>query len=126
MEITDRLRTSLLPVFGLDSISEIKPEDSLVKNLGADSLDFVEIVFIIEKEFKVVLETKEIVAGGAEKKADEIFDGGSLTDSGAEVIRKSFSFEPGRFTAGMSKIEIFQMITVRDLASIIKNKLEMK
>ncbi|PHS32055.1 MAG: acyl carrier protein [Alkaliphilus sp.] len=38
---------------GLDDVSKVKPETSLVKDLEADSLDAVEIIMSIEDEFDV-------------------------------------------------------------------------
>jgi len=38
---------------GLDHVSKVKPETSLVKDLEADSLDAVEIIMAIEEEFDV-------------------------------------------------------------------------
>lgn len=38
---------------GLDDVSKVKPETSLVKDLEADSLDAVEIIMAIEDEFDV-------------------------------------------------------------------------
>ncbi|MGV8146515.1 MAG: acyl carrier protein [Alkaliphilus sp.] len=46
---------------GLDDVSKVKPETSLVKDLEADSLDAVEIIMAIEDEFDV-----EIPDGDAE------------------------------------------------------------
>ena len=40
----EKLREILLPVLGLDEIEEVQPEHSLVKDLEADSIDFVEII----------------------------------------------------------------------------------
>ncbi|MCD5410182.1 MAG: acyl carrier protein, partial [Clostridiales bacterium] len=38
---------------GLDDVSKVKLETSLVKDLEADSLDAVEIIMAIEEEFDV-------------------------------------------------------------------------
>lgn len=42
------------------STEKIKPESDLVKDLGADSLDVVEIVMSIEKEFGISFSDKEL------------------------------------------------------------------
>jgi acyl carrier protein len=50
-------------------VSEIKPESHAIDDLGIDSLDFLDIVFALDKKFgvKIPLETwtKEIDAGNA-------------------------------------------------------------
>lgn len=118
MDIELRLREALLPVFGLDSIEEIPPEASLVRDIGADSLDFVEITYIIESDFGVTLKTGELLAIGAGKTADEHFVEGRLTAEGAAALNAQLSGEH-RFTAGMTKIALFESISTRDLARLI-------
>lgn len=119
MEIIDKLRKILLPVFGLNSIDEIKPESSLVNDLGADSIDFVEIVYLIERNFGIVLNTNEIIIGGVTINSEKLFIEGKLTKKGADLLNKN---SPGRYTkfrTDMSRIELFSSITVKDLAQII-------
>jgi acyl carrier protein len=124
MDITGKLIALLLPVFGFDSADQILPEHSLVQDLGAESLDFVEIVFLIEKEFGVKLETKEIVSGGSLGDGENPFIEGHLTEQGLSVIRSRLPYKPERFKSGMSKMEIFQLITVQDLVHIIQTRME--
>jgi acyl carrier protein len=122
MSIEIRLQKLLLPVFGVDTIDAIPLEKSLVRDLGADSLDFVEIVYLIEKEFKVKLETREIVSGGTVEGIGPVFREGALAEEGVRVIRERLPFKPERFRAGMTKMDIFQCITVADIAHIIQAK----
>lgn len=123
MNIEERLRQSLLPVFGFDSIDQIPEEAALVANLGADSLDFVEIVYLIERDFNVVLKANELVFGGVSLPADTLFAEGRLTEEGAAMLKRQFPESNGRFAPGMTKVDLFQSITVRDLANIIRQRL---
>ncbi len=118
--IEEKLREMLVPVLGCNSVDEIGLEDSLVNDLDADSLDFVEIVFLIERKFGVKIETGELISGGVRYRNEEIFVDGKLTKLGAEAVTGSLPEPAGRFHEGMSKIGIFSQITVRDIASMIK------
>lgn len=118
-EIENRLRETLLPVFGLESADEISAEASLVKDLGADSLDFVEISYLIERDFDVVLNTSQLIVGGVGVNADSHFVEGRLTEEGAAALKNQFPEGAGRFVAGLTKVDMFRSITVRDLANII-------
>ncbi|MDR1701565.1 MAG: phosphopantetheine-binding protein [Sporomusaceae bacterium] len=122
LQLEEELQEMLLPVLGLER-GEIQAESSLVKDLGAESLDFVEIVYLIEKKFGVVLENSEIIAGGAAVPAETLFRDGKLSEEGEKSISGKFS-QPERVKAGMTKMELFCLITVRDLANIVKMKLE--
>jgi|WetSurMetagenome_2_1015567.scaffolds.fasta_scaffold356774_2 acyl carrier protein len=122
MSIETEVRTLLLPVFGLGSIDEIGADQSLVRDLGADSIDFVEIVYIVEKAYKVKIETKEIVSGGSGEALERMFNEGALTLEGVAIIRGRMPYKPERFKPGMTKMEIFQSITVMDLVNLIEAK----
>ena len=50
-----RLQTIVGKQLGIDPLT-IKPESDFVKELGADSLDVVELVMVIEDEFEIEIE----------------------------------------------------------------------
>lgn len=118
MDIENKLREMLLPVLGLSSIDEIKPEYALVRDLGADSIDFVEIIYHIEQNFGVVLKTNEIFSAGAD--AASMFNDGKLTKQGEELIAANLKGSNGRYRVGMNKMELFSILSVGDLAQIIQ------
>ncbi len=120
MDIEAQLRQSLLPVFGFNSVDQIPEGASLVRDLGADSLDFVEIVYLIERDFGVVLKTNELVFSGMSVPAEALFTEGRLTEEGAALLRQQLPGSNGRFEAGMTKADLFQSISVRDLAHVIR------
>ena len=121
--IEKRLQEILLPVFGLTSTDEIPVEASLVNDIGADSLDFVEIVYLIERTFGVVLKAGELAGGGAELNTDDFFVEGRLTASGAQAFKEHFADGGDRIKEGMTKIDLFRTISIADLAEIIKRRM---
>jgi acyl carrier protein len=121
--IETKLREMLLPIFGLDSIDEVQLQHSLVHDLGAESLDFVEIMYVIERDFGVILKTKEIIFGGSNVMENQVFTDGKLTQSGAMLIAKQFPENADKITVGLTKVDIFSLLTVRDLAKIISIKI---
>lgn len=124
MNIEHTLRQALLPVFGLESVEAVPLEASLVNDLGADSLDFVEITYLIEQHFHVVLKANELIVAGGKVDAERLFVEGKLTSEGAAILAKQFPDQPGRFAPGTTKIRLFQSLTVRDLAGIIRERME--
>jgi acyl carrier protein len=60
-EITQRVAALVVDHLGVDA-AEVKPEASFIDDLGADSLDIVELVMAFEEEFGV-----EIPDDAAEK-----------------------------------------------------------
>lgn len=121
-DIETKLAVMLVPVLGANSADEIKPELSLVDDLGAESLDFVEITYLVKKEFGVELKVSAIVSGAASANPEELFHDGALTDAGAAVINTKLPGRAKPFAAGMTKADIFSSLTVGDLAAIIAMK----
>lgn len=66
----DRVRKIIAEALYLES-EEVTPDASLMKDLGAESIDFLDIIFRLEKEFSI-----KIPKGDIERKAR-----GSLTDA---------------------------------------------
>lgn len=125
MDIQTKLREQLVLVLGLKDISQIQLEDSIVLDLGADSLDFVELVFLIEKNFGVALKMNQIFSSTLKINAEDLFKDGLLTMEGATLINKKLKSSK-EYKAGMSKVNIFSMLSVKDLATIIEYQLAEK
>ncbi len=122
MDVTTRLREILLPVFGLDSIEELPPGASLVAEIGADSLDFVEIVYLVEKEFGVALKMGELLIADATVDTETLFVEGRLTEEGATLLQEQLVDGKARFAPGMTKMELFRSLSVEDLAEAVRRR----
>ena len=61
MSVEDRVKSIIVEQLGVDA-EEVNPEASFVEDLGADSLDTVELIMAFEEEFGV-----EITDDDAEK-----------------------------------------------------------
>lgn len=59
-QIFEEIKGALVDVLGLEDDSNIKEEDNIVDNLGADSLDFVELVMKLENIFEVKIEDEDV------------------------------------------------------------------
>jgi len=122
MDIETKLREVLLPVFGMDSIDEINPEDSFINDLDADSLDFIEIMHLVEMNFGVVITQEEIMMGGMNVDTDGLFEDGKLTTGGTALLKENFPERKEKLRAGMTKVELFTLLTVRDLSDLIERE----
>jgi len=122
MTTVNKLREILLPILGFDSIDEVDENHSLVTDLDADSIDFVEIIYEIEQEFGVILKTSEIIAAGVN--SEDLFVDGRLSKDGEKMIHGQLPGAEERYKAEMTKVELFSAITVSDLAKIIEIKMQ--
>ena len=58
-EIYDKIKVALVDALGVDD-DEIQPDATLVGDLGAESIDFLDIVFRLEKSFEIKIPRGEL------------------------------------------------------------------
>lgn len=117
--IEERLIEELVPIFGLDSTDDIKPDSAMVRDLGAESIDFIEILYMIENVFGVKLKITEITMN--DYSADGFPADAKIT---AELAAKlNSNLDSSQYKEGQSVNDIFQLFTVHNLATVIYTKL---
>ena len=118
-DIEKRLMENLGPILGLDSVAEIRPESALVRDLGAESIDYVEILYMIENEFGVKIKISEITMN--DYGADGFPEDGRLTPALAQKLNEDFDTD--QFKEGQTTADIFKLFTVHHLAKVIEKKM---
>lgn len=115
-----KVREIIADVLVIDE-EEIALNSRLITDLGAESIDFLDLVFQLEKEFKI-----KIPRGQLEKNArgelseDEFEKGGSLTPQGLEALKNYLSEVPAdQFKANMKVNEIPMLFTVETFCKLI-------
>ncbi len=105
----------------------IKPEDSLIKDLGAESLDFLDINYRLEQAFGIkmarhfVLEHVEDMFG----EGSAIDENSQLTDKAVELLKSRMGENPGaEIRAGMDMDEVPALVTVRSMANGVQDILD--
>jgi acyl carrier protein len=94
-------------------IDEVKPDASLIEDLGAESIDFLDMVFRLERSFKVKIPRGKIVenARGALSEA-EFEQNGVITEAGMAQLKSYLSEVPaGRFKSPTKVKEIPRLFT---------------
>jgi len=120
MDIEYKLRELLMPVLGITTIEKIQPEDALVNDLGAESIDFVEILYLIETNFGIKIRIQEITM--IDYASVDTPTDGTVTKKIAEKLNADFKTD--KFKEGQTVRDIYTNFTVRDLAIIIALKME--
>jgi acyl carrier protein len=90
-EIFEKVRTTLVDALNVDE-DEVKPTSRLRADLNAESIDFLDIVFRLEKQFNVKIPREElfpesIFQGDAAYVAD-----GKVTPMGLDELQKQMPF----------------------------------
>ena len=123
MNVTDlypKVREIIADVLVVDE-AEVALNSRLIADLGAESIDFLDLVFQLEKEFKI-----KIPRGQLEKNArgdlneDEFEQGGVLTAQGVEALKNYLSEVPAdQFKPNMKVNEIPMLFTVETFCKLI-------
>lgn len=100
---------------------DVSLDSRLIADLGAESIDFLDLVFQLEKEFAI-----KIPRGQLEKNArgdlaeDEFEKGGVLTPNGMIAIKNYLSEVPAEnFKANLKVNEIPMLFTVETFCKLI-------
>ena len=123
-EILDRLKPLLVEVLGV-AVDEIRPESVLVTDLGAESIDLLDLSFRIEETFNVTIEGNEIEREASKRLPEGAYEkNGRLTEEALAEIRKSLpELDPARLVAGLRKMDLPSLLTVQFFVSLIARKL---
>src|SRR5205823_13659122 len=122
-EIGERVAGILVQALGV-SRSEITTETSLAGDLEAESIDFLDIVFRLEKEFGIEVARGELFP--QELLRDEtLVSNGTLTAAGVAALRERFAFtDLSALRAGASVDELMNdLLTVRLIVDFVESKL---
>lgn len=120
-----KVRELIADVLVIDA-DDVSLNSRLIADLGAESIDFLDLVFQLEKEFKI-----KIPRGQLEKNArgdlaeDEFEKGGVLTPAGLAALKNYLSEVPeDQFKANMKVNEIPMLFTVETFCKLIVAALE--
>jgi acyl carrier protein len=76
----------LVQALGVEQ-DDITPSASLQRDLGAESIDFLDIVFRLEREFMIKIRQGELFPEPVFQRGTEIVRGGQVTDEGLAALR---------------------------------------
>jgi acyl carrier protein len=101
--------------------SEVELDKRLIGDLGAESIDFLDIRFQVEDKFKVKIKRGDIEERTRKLLGDEKFEvEGRLTERGLEVLKEVLSEVPADyFKAGLKVSEIPTLFTVETFCRFV-------
>ncbi|RCK81135.1 MAG: Acyl carrier protein [Candidatus Ozemobacter sibiricus] len=126
-EIFEKLQGLLQSVLGVKA-DQIKPESVLVKDLGAESIDLLDLSFLIEDTFGITIEPNEFEKEVKARLPGGVFEKeGFLTDEALAELRQALpEVDQSRLVPGFRKAEIPSLLTVSVFVRLIRRKLDAK
>jgi acyl carrier protein len=120
------VQRTLVSVLGCTP-DEVAADVAIANDLDADSLDFVELRFNLEKQLGIVLPQKSVLDHLVVVLGDEsqVYANGGLTELAAHTLRESFfNYSSDQVSAGMLPHEVMGCATVRNWANLCKGILD--
>ena len=122
-EVSDKVAKVLVQALGVEE-EEITPGATLQGDLGAESIDFLDIVFRLEREFMIKIHQDELFPNRVLLGSSAILKDGRLTDDGLAALHAQMPYADWRKLASDRRLErIDDLFTVDLLASFVQWKL---
>ena len=122
-EIFEKVRESLVEALGVEE-DEVERSSSLIGDLGAESIDFLDLVFRLEKEFDVKIPKGDLFPDHI-LSSPEYVQGGQLTEAGVIELKSRM---PHADLSGVGTTptitEVLDIFTVEAVVNYLHGKLD--
>jgi len=120
-EVFEKVQAALVDALGVDD-DEVTAEATLVGDLGAESIDFLDIVFRLEKSFEIEIPRSELFPEEILTSAEYVEDG-KVTEAGIAQLKERMPFaDLSKFEENPVVQEFGNLLTVTDLCRYIESK----
>ncbi|HNQ90110.1 MAG TPA: acyl carrier protein [Verrucomicrobiota bacterium] len=123
-EIFDTLKPLIVSVLGVPP-ERVRLESVLVTDLGAESIDLLDLSFLIEETFHVHIEANEIEREAQRRLPDGAYEkDGYLTGAALDEIRKAMpELDASKLVPGLRKADLPALLPVSFFVNLIARKL---
>jgi acyl carrier protein len=122
-EIYQKVSATLVDALNVEE-DEINPAATLQGDLGAESIDFLDIVFRLEREFGIKIPRNELFPESIFQGDPYFVQNGKVTDKGLEELRQKMPFaDLSKFEKNPELTAISDLFTVDMIAKYIEGKL---
>src|SRR5437773_10708219 len=122
-EIYSKVSATLVEALNVDE-EEITPKSTLQGELGAESIDLLDIVFRLEREFGIKIPRGELFPESIFQADPEFVQNGKVTDKGLAELRARMPFaDLSKFEKNPELTGISDLFTVEMITRYIQGKL---
>jgi acyl carrier protein len=120
-EVFEKVQTALIDALGVDE-DEVTQDATMVGDLGAESIDFLDIVFRLEKAFEIEIPRSELFPEDILTNAEYVQDG-RVTDEGISELKQRMPYaDLTKFEENPVVQEFSNLLTVSDLCRYVESK----
>jgi len=122
-QILQEVQGVLIDALGVDE-DEVTPDATLMADLGAESIDFLDIVFRMEKAFGIKIPREELFPAESLLSNSEYVNNGKLTQKGLQELKKRMPHtDLSEFADDPNVNKIGDLFTVDVLVNFVDSKL---
>ena len=122
-EIFAKVREAMVGALGVDE-DEVTAEATLTGDLGAESIDFLDIVFRLEKEFGIKIPRGDLFPDNLFTN-EQYVQGGKLTEAGLTELRKRMPYaDLAEFEKDPDVQNVNNLFTVGMICKYIESKVK--
>jgi acyl carrier protein len=127
LEIFEALRPLVKESTGVP-VERIRMEHVLMQDLGAESLDLLDLSFLIEERFGITIGSREFEDQARRRLPGGVYEkDGFLTPEALVELRRALpEIPPARLAAGLRTLELPSLLTVSVFVHLIQRKLAEK
>src|ERR1700733_514624 len=119
-EIFHKVSATLVEALNVDE-EEIKPTSTLQGDLGAESIDFLDIVFRLEREFGIKIPRGELFPESIFQGDPDFVQNGKVTEKGLDELRDRMPFaDLSKFEQNPELTAVADLFTVQMIARYIE------
>ena len=122
-EIFAQVQEVLVDARAVDD-DEVSLESTLMGDLGAESIDFLDIVFRLEKAFGIKIPREELFPAESLMNDADLVHNGKLTDKGVAMLKEKMPHtDLTKFLKDPDINKMADLFTVNAIVNYIENKL---
>ena len=123
-QVLEQVKAVMVDALGVDD-DEVTQEATLMGDLGAESIDFLDIVFRLEKAFGIKIAREELFPAEALMNNPEFVSNGKLTAKGiAELKARMPHTDVSEFAKNPELSKLPDLFTVGMIVNYVESKLK--
>jgi acyl carrier protein len=120
-EVFEKVKTCLVEALGVDD-DEVTPEASIMGDLGAESIDWLDIVFRLERAFGIKIPHGELSPEDILTNTEYVQDG-KVTAAGIVQLKQRMPFaDLSKFESNPAVQDFPHLLTVQDMVRYVESK----
>jgi len=121
-EIYEKVTETLIQALGVEE-DEVQPEATLTGDLGAESIDFLDIVFRLEKNFGIKIPRGDLFPEDIQSDPDLVHSG-KVTEKGLQVLRERLPYaDLDKFSENPNVQDLSELFTVEMIVRYVASKI---